>query len=159
MAEPENIRRFNERVGYVFGVLYREFPRRIYVKPIDVVGYTFKDDKSPFDFDTHKFEAVDPETGADIRLSLHDMDEIDDTIIWLRDTGYIDYEDHNPHLYFSRVVLTAKGLEVLKVVPATLNASKSFGEQLGEIVAAGTKDVAATLVSQALTAGFAVLTS
>lgn len=80
------------------------------------------------------------------------------TIKWLIEAGYISAKGH-PYASFSDAVLTAKGLELLKLTPDSL--TESFGDTLlaasKGAVTEGTKDVIGQVTSKALTAGLSIL--
>lgn len=79
------------------------------------------------------------------------------TISWLLESGYIKAIPHNSGVFwkgFSDVVLTAKGLETMKATPDSLTAP--MGERIKDAVKQDGREVARSLVSQALSIGLAL---
>ena len=80
------------------------------------------------------------------------------TVSWLEKSGYIwlinpdEYEAHE-------VVLTPKGLELLKMPSSMEVPGESFGDQIREALGKGAKNAAANLISKALTVGVTIVTS
>ena len=52
------------------------------------------------------------------------------TLIWLKDSGFIDFESTINNDFIYNAILSAKGLELLKQKPKSLENSISFGEWL-----------------------------
>lgn len=73
---------------------------------------------------------------------------------WLVESGYISA---TPHRFdgFSDAVLTAKGLEVLKLRPSSLNSS--FGDELMQASKSGTREVIKDVTSSLLSTGITFL--
>ncbi len=72
------------------------------------------------------------------------------TVKWLHQTGYIIATPH-PYEFFSDAVLTAKGLELLKLTPDALKSS--LGDRLMDACKKGASESIASLSSTALTSG------
>ena len=77
------------------------------------------------------------------------------TIQWLADSGFIRLGERQGWMF--PAVLSAKGLETLKVTPTQLAPGKSAGERIVGAVAEGAMQTASNLVASALTQGFALL--
>ncbi|MFM5495225.1 hypothetical protein ACET9I_01430 [Aeromonas veronii] len=136
-----NIEQFDEIAGLVFARLYDSFPIPIY---LDVGEYT---------------------GGKPLRISFSQFHETNSkeadmayyTISWLLESGYINAIPHNSGGFwkgFSDVVLTAKGLETMKATPDSLTAP--MGERIKDAVKQDGREVARSLVSQALSIGLAL---
>lgn len=61
------------------------------------------------------------------------------TLIWLKDSGFIDFESTINDDFIYNAILSPKGLELLKQKPQSLEQKKSFGEWLSEC-ASSSKD-------------------
>ncbi|MGU0728808.1 hypothetical protein ACSESD_00745 [Pseudomonas aeruginosa] len=81
------------------------------------------------------------------------------SVAWLIATGYLSAERLFPGASFRQAILTAKGLEVLKATPASLNSSSSFGEQLQTAAKDGMLDTIKSLTNEALSRGVGLATS
>ena len=75
------------------------------------------------------------------------------TFIWLKETGFIKIEGEHAYLSFSGIVLTAKGLEVLKATPESIKPSKHIGNALIGLLKEGGTEAAKQLVGQAIQLG------
>ncbi|MHA1009587.1 hypothetical protein [Enterobacter roggenkampii] len=136
-----NIDKFDEITGRIFANLYETFPQPI---TINFEEYT-----------TSLATSNDPVDGV-----IHNYFErqfVSDSVVWLRDSGYITSVSNDEYSIHG-TILTAKGLECLKKVPASLDPRPSFGSQLVEAVRGGSLDAVKTLSSTVITAG-AALTS
>lgn len=154
MSEPENIQEFNLIVATLFNDLYLAFPRRITVLPAKYLGFKLSEQQ---DGDPSGIIVVSLSDSSESRLPYKKLDVVTDCIKWLEQTGYIYIEQSNYYHSISGVTLTAKGLEILKAVPSTIDSSQSIGEQLHEAVESGGKQAASNIVSTALTAGYSLL--
>ncbi len=123
-TEMDNIERFNVLAGVTFSLLYESFP---IPRNLDL---------------SQDYECKDVVQKAIRRVVLSgpEQDKVDfiyATVRWLRQTGYIAFEEERKFpLGFKGVILTAKGLEVLNAVPTTLT-EKPAGLFLKEAVKAG----------------------
>lgn len=135
MSTPINIKKFNEITGIVLASLYESFPVRKTFTVERLFPETIPD---PFD---------EPSIN-------HDAIFVTETISWLIEHGYISANIQYGYS-FSDAVLTAKGLELLKLTPNSLESS--FGEQLLEATKSGVKDTIVNISSSVLTSGAALL--
>ncbi len=132
----KNIETFDKMVGYVFSELYESFPICLEIKA------------NPFlkkiEMHSEKNELI-----------------LSETLFWLRESGFITFKSPIeksiskmdgviPHPLFSCVVLTAKGLEILKKIPKSVDEEKGIGEEIIDAVKIGAKDRISQLVSSAL---------
>ncbi|HBP0981753.1 hypothetical protein [Pseudomonas aeruginosa] len=131
-----NIERFDEITGLVLGKLYENFP-----VPIYLLVKNFVDDGYKMN------EALGVETIT------KDGEFLLASISWLASSGYLLYEERIHHQGFRGAVLTAKGLEVLKAMPASLQVGPSLGEKLVVASKVGTKEVLRGVVSEVLSMG------
>ncbi|HEQ0036017.1 TPA: hypothetical protein VDW68_005844, partial [Pseudomonas aeruginosa] len=131
-----NIERFDEITGLVLGKLYENFP-----VPIYLLVKNFVDDGYKMN------EALGVETIT------KDGEFLLASISWLASSGYLLYEERIHHQGFRGAVLTAKGLEVLKAMPASLQVGPSLGEKLVVASKGGTKEVLRGVVSEVLSMG------
>lgn len=127
----KNMDLFNAYTAEIFSILYQCFPEPAPLDVLKISGHTEVDDYGQM------------EKPAKICR---------DTVEWLSNTGYLTYEQ-NFECGVSGAVLTAKGLEVLKVVPASLERGDSIGEKIVKTMKGGAKETAATLAKTALTEG------
>ncbi|HBC9720477.1 TPA: hypothetical protein KFO73_003776 [Escherichia coli] len=135
MSTPSNLDVFNETVGKTFAFLYENFPRKVTIDVCALTGVsgpTFEEDRSTR---RQRVEALD------LRC---------DSISWLVDAGYVSAKSSSLY-YFSDAVLTAKGLELLKLDPESLK--QSFGDKLVDAAKSGSMDAIKNTASSALTTG------
>ncbi|NBB09552.1 hypothetical protein [Pseudomonas sp. SLFW] len=134
-----NIERFDNLASRLFAELYESFPMG---KDIDTANY------------------LDPATQWSERYQQEVL--IDDgefflaTVLWLQRAGYLSVDKYH-HSRVSDVVLTAKGLEVLRAVPGSLQGDASIGEQLADAAKSGGKEAMRGLLSEALGIGARLL--
>ncbi|HCU0895063.1 hypothetical protein GVN99_15435 [Serratia marcescens] len=142
MSKSSNIDLFNEITGKTLAFLYENFPleKTILVKNLI--------DDAPLDVVLENGATV-PSKECEIAFA---------TVKWLIGAGYISAKIY-PYTAFGDAVLTAKGLELLKLMPDSL--TESFGDTLlaasKGAVTEGTKDVIGQVTSKALTAGLSIL--
>src|SRR3990167_2175961 len=127
-----NIERFDEIAGEVFAKLYSYFPVPCLLKAGDYVA-------TPSVANEH--------LGCDVPSE--EAEFFFACIRWLESAGYITTKAEN-ELYVADVLLTSKGLEVLRAVPASLQGKASIGERLNEVATKGGKELARSLVAEAL---------
>lgn len=135
-----NIERFDELTGRVLAALYAAFPMPVALVPEKFVG---------------KAWGVDNFTGA--LVASEETEFFTATVTWLAEAGYLRYQEADSVKVsgYTGVVLTAKGLELLKAIPDSLGGS--FGERLREAAAAEGREGLRALVSQVLGTGVALL--
>ena len=139
MAEAKsNIALFNSFVGVILEKLYTSFPVCNDISTAEIVN------SSKQDATKEKNILVCSET-----------------LFWLRDSGFITFvapeekalfigggiEAYND---FTCVVLTAKGLEILKQSPSSIKANTTLGEKLSEAVEKGFASKVSELVGLAI---------
>ena len=124
-----NIDRFNECSAKLFAALYKAFP-----KPFDIDYFEW--------LGKEVFEAGDDE-----------LEFCDATVRWLDEAGYIQVKAYSNDSAYN-VVLSAKGLEALKVVPDSLRGKGSIGDALVNAVNDGMMAAAQQIVVKALTESF-----
>lgn len=124
-----NIDRFNDVCARVFADLYESFPvgRNLSAIHYDPLEGQNRDDGTRFAWAT---------------------------IEWLENSGCITSGGNSGGPTKDMAVLTPKGLEVLNVYLASLDSSRSLGDELVEASSTGARDVASKLVSEGLTALF-----
>lgn len=139
-ASSSNVEIFNECVGLLFGKLYMAFPKRITVSYNDLT-----------------FEMSEENEDRAVYFEKHSM--FSETMHWLEKAGYI-WTDKVDEWEASNVVLTPKGLEVLKSIPVSIS-NKSIGDELLNAIKSGAKETAKSLISSvvsiALTEGYKML--
>lgn len=144
-----NIERFDEITGKIFAHLYQNFPVPTHLSP-QVVGVTIP--KGAFD-------PVSEQSWGGI----DDLDDAQREVVsffvhsakWLTKAGYIDVLIAGS-TGFIDVTLTAKGLEVLKATPKSLESSESLGQQLVTAAKGGFADQLRDLTSAVLKRGVAL---
>ena len=72
------------------------------------------------------------------------------TLIWLKDSGFIDFESTINDDFIYNAILSAKGLELLKQKPKSLEHKKSFGEWLNECEQTGKDEIIRKSASELL---------
>jgi len=133
MVKKANIELFNEYTAVIFATLYESFPIPTQLSASDI---------------------LDRENAADLSDQYDQERVCFATIRWLNEAGYIRYKSDN-EMGFQNVVLTPKGLELLKAIPASLENSVSIGDHLIALMKTGTtREMAIDLVKLAFTEGF-----
>lgn len=130
-----NIELFDELTGRILARLYQSFPI-----PIDLKS-------SSFFPQTHE---IRDDITLDERLHLTKFFYA--TTLWLATAGYTSGSNRE-FSYSKEVVLTAKGLEVLKGTPSSISTEPSIGEQLAEAAKEEGKETLKNLVKVALSHG------
>ena len=72
------------------------------------------------------------------------------TLIWLKDSGFIDFESTINDDFIYNAILSAKGLELLKQKPKSLENSISFGEWLSQCASSGKDELIKRSASELL---------
>lgn len=140
----KNIESFDKCVGYVLGELYENFP--ICVR-INLKEFLQK----------NKHDVNDKE---ELILS--------ETLFWLRDNNFLifthpeekdvsHFQEVRAFPQFTCVVLTAKGLDVLKKAPKSIKENKGIGEHIMEAVNTGAKEQLSNLVGTVLSTAIKAL--
>lgn len=128
----KNIELFDLYVGKIFVKLYENFPLRIDISPCKMIGKEINED------------TLEAPKECDIFI---------DTMIWLEESGYIKYSSQEGNHYFLKVVLTAKGLELLKAVPPSVETKKGIGERLTTLSKIGSEEAIKEAVNIMLSMG------
>lgn len=136
--EPSNIDTFNKCVAIIFIELYNEFPVRIDDMRFNDLAIRLFDEND---------EAVVHESNLDVFFS---------TVRWLHQAGYIWLSNMND-LHAFDVTLSPKGLELLKLVPDSLDDKKTVGQLLLDTAKHSGKSSLSSIIHIALTAGYAAL--
>lgn len=127
-----NIEQFDEVAGKTFATLYESFP-------------------IPIDLPLREYTGVEGVYANQEEGELtHQARLVMSTLEWLQESGYVMAEVR-PDIGLDRCVLTAKGLETLKVIPDSL--TTPLGERLKDAVKQGGVEIIRTLVSQAFSVG------
>lgn len=129
-----NIDKFDEITGRIFADLYGAFPQ-----PQHIPFSSYIDEEMPVG------ENVDHKAFQDAQEEF-----IQDTVTWLIEAGFINAASLGNGCYYN-AVLTAKGLECLKLIPNSLGVSA--GKGLKDAVVAGSLDVVKSIANQVLAAG------
>jgi len=135
----KNIELFDEYTAKIFARLYSTFPMPQDISMIDFLG------RGHFG----EFGEVVDEEGdpiKDAQVAWH-------TFIWLNETGFIRIESKHAYLSLSGIVLSAKGLEVLKATPSSVQQGKQIGTELIGMLKAGATESAKQLIQQAIQLG------
>ena len=111
-----NIERFDRIVALVLGDLYTSFPC-----PVRLLASSYIENAL----------AHDDDIGAEVMTESGEF--FNHTMNWLDQAGYLQMQSIHTLSGTARgVVLTAKGLEALRAVPASLEGQASLGERLIE---------------------------
>ncbi|WP_409284307.1 hypothetical protein [Pseudomonas protegens] len=144
-----NIERFDEITGKVFAHLYQSFPIPTSMGA-EFVGVKISS--------TTLTPHIGAPSGGIYDLSVEERKTFDifiHSVNWLAKAGYIDVSDRL-HTTFYGVTLTAKGLEVLKATPSSLDSAPSIGQQLITAAKGGFAEQLQSLTSSALKRGIAL---
>jgi hypothetical protein len=131
----QNIKRFDEYTGQIFAYLYQSFP-----VPTEIIPREFVE-QEPIDLDTGEVGDIDKE----IRI-------FSATAKWLVMSGYIHCREEKLS-YLRYAVLTAKGLEILKRTPSSVDGGPSFGDRLSKAAKEEGRETMRSLVSEVLGLG------
>jgi len=142
-----NIDNFNTTVAQIFSLLYERFPSRIDLDGYEHLGYEY----NPIN------DLVGDDNPSKTQKESEEVQFVIDTVAWLIESGFIygavDTQAkgyaNNPRKCIN-LTLSPKGLELLKVVPSSVNKSESLGEALRETMRKGAKDAGGKLISEAL---------
>jgi hypothetical protein len=74
-------------------------------------------------------------------------------VSWLEAEGYLRSHSSTLDGVHHRVVLSEKGLRVLRAIPSALETKEPLGEQMRSAVAGGAKSLAKKLIDQAIDLG------
>lgn len=132
-----NIERFDEIAGQIFGELYMSFPKPKSLLYLELGGFA--------ETDIDEYGGIPSEA-----------EFCRDVACWLVDAGYI-WSDSYDHLALSHARLTPKALEVLKMAPEVLNGSEPLGERIAGAFSEGSKEILKQLVGVALSEGTKLL--
>lgn len=137
-----NIQKFDEITGQVLGALYEDFPvpRHLLIKQFIEDGH-ISDEHMGMDIANEKGEFFIA------------------CIEWLAEAGYLTFKDRSHGNGVVNAVLTAKGLEALKALPASLSVGPSLGDQLVDATKNGTKSVLGSLAGEVLSVGSRLVTA
>ncbi len=133
-----NIDLFNQYTAKIFAMLYEPFPVTLWIRDGFISGRVVR----PGVFD----ESV---TDEQVEIAGY-------TLKWLIEAGYITcsrFDANSAH----DATLSAKGLELMKLVPSSLEKKKSVGDSLLTIVKDGSSDGGKKLISKALTDFFPII--
>jgi len=136
-----NIELFDEYTARILAMLYEAFPIRIALDAVEMSGAEIDDFGVPL--------------GALGKRS-KSFEVCFATTQWLIDAGYIDHQGDNGYC-FGGCVLTARGLEVLKSVPDSIQRKESIGEKIVCLIRSGSVDVAKEAAKAAISAGIGIL--
>lgn len=131
-----NINQFDEYVGRVFGILYESFPVPTDLNIGDVLGVP----------DLYNSSGLPAEMDNEANIAVY-------SVIWLASVGYLKMTQNSSNEFFD-LILTEKGLEVLKATPSSLtHQSLPLGKQIAVASKSGAKEILRTLVNEALSVG------
>ena len=133
MGQPPNIDIFDRCVGVFFAKLYENFPTRIDIRFANVPEDLF-DETDSMGQVTRKFEVYEH------------------AVKWLCDAGYA-WAHHVDDRGAEGIVLSPKGLDVLRAKPRSLLQRKPIGELIVEAVKGGAKEALKKAVGFALVKG------
>jgi len=126
-----NIALFDLYVGKILAKLYNTFPLKVEIDVCEMTGLSIDEESMNIPKECQIFN---------------------DTMEWLHESGYLYYQQSYPYA-FSRVVLSAKGLEVLKSTPQSLQQKDGIGETLRDAVAHGKNELIRLSVNTILSHG------
>lgn len=134
-----NIELFDAYTAKIFARLYERFPMPDDVSIIDFLGQGSLGEYGDI-VDEHGKKL------AEANIAWH-------TFIWLKETGFIRIEGEHAYLSLTGIVLTAKGLEVLKATPSSVQPSSRIGDVLIGMLKTGATESASQLIGQAIKLG------
>lgn len=132
----KNIEAFDRCVAQIFSTLYTEFPIPIKMEYTDVSSAIFEEEDS----------------GSEM---LDTFAIYENTIKWLIAAGYVNAESTNYQAAFG-AVLSAKGLEILKLPSSLEKSGPSFGEKIVYAIKSGSIDAAKNAAQSAISKGLSL---
>ncbi len=136
-----NIDLFDEYTACILAMLYSSFPIRITLDAIEICGASIDDFGVPVDASGKRCKSFE------VCFA---------TIEWLMDAGYLDTKGDNGYVY-AGCVLTARGLEVLKSVPESIQRKETIGERIVALIRSGSTDIAKEAAKAAISAGIGIM--
>lgn len=137
MTQTDNIEKFDELSGRVLASLYSSFP-----VPIHLQAKEFVEQATQYD-ENAQCDRASPDAVFFIA-----------TVEWLRRAGYIHADEQDGyHRIVKNGVLTAKGLEVLKIKPSSLTDEPSLGAQPADAAKKGSSDAVRKAVTEVMSLG------
>jgi hypothetical protein len=137
MTQANNIEKFDELSGQVLAHFYASFP-----VPVNLQTRDFVEEPTEYDEGSQGDKAS---SEAVFFIA---------TVEWLRRAGYIHADKQDG---YNRIVkngvLTAKGLEVLKIKPTSLTDEPSLGDQLADAAKKGSSDAVRKAVTEVMSLG------
>ncbi len=124
----KNIELFDLYTGKILSKLYEHFPLKVNIDVCEMLGLEIDE------------ESLNIPKECDI---------FNDTVEWLKQSGFI-YYDHRFAYAYSGVVLSAVGLETLKATPQSIKARDGIGEMMRDAVIRGKNEAIRTAVRMAL---------
>lgn len=131
-----NIELFDEYTAAIFAELYEHFPLRRSVAAEAIIGMAL--------------DPADPPPRIPRELMIYEA-----TVEWLADTGFIALSGNG---HQGEATLTLRGLEAMKVVPASVRDHSSLGDSLVSAVRSGGAAAGKELVAFGLTQAFRLMT-
>lgn len=154
-----NLEVFESQSAEIFKLLYASFPvpLDLYfhqvtpgIRPVAMFNEPVEQPTNQDEFDTY-YRSFDIYAQSEEYQINHTV--FSATVQWLSDSGYLKFGRASSYESFDQVVLTAKGLEVLKCTPSSIDGSLSIGEKLQDEVVSTGSDVARDMVRQLLREG------
>lgn len=133
-----NIELFNQYTAKIFTELYESFPVPMWLVDVRLSGGKFIENERGFE---------EPDFETKIAGS---------TILWLVEAGFINASETDARSAYN-ATLSAKGLELMKLVPSSIDSKMSVGDNLLKILKEGSVDAAKVLISKALTDFFPII--
>ncbi|MBC3863197.1 hypothetical protein H8K32_13895 [Undibacterium jejuense] len=145
-----NIDKFNYYVGCVFAILQSGFPCRISLNFVEIVG----GEKCPETTSSSGRWTGRYLVNGEVQDITKELEFVCETVNWLYETDYLIGSVGVTELGKSALVtLSPKSLEILKVVPSSIDASekeKSIGQELSEAFNSAAKKQITDVASKAL---------
>jgi hypothetical protein len=151
-----NMEKFNYYVGCIFAVLQEEFPCRVSLDVLKIIGAeqcqeTYSQGR--------RNTGLYLRNGAIEDIS-GELKYLFETVNWLIETGYLLGEISSTSIGKSAfATLSPKALEILKVAPSAINSEhsgKTIGEELSEAMNSAAKGQISKLASEALSYMFQI---
>jgi hypothetical protein len=145
-----NIDKFNYYVGCVFAILQNGFPCRISLNFVEIIG----GEECPKTTSSGGRCTGLYLVNGEVQDMTKELEFVYETVNWLYETGYLIGTVGVTQLGKNAfVTLSPKSLEILKVVPSSIDASekeKSIGQELSEAFNSAAKEQIADVASKAL---------
>ncbi|MCT8863442.1 hypothetical protein [Shewanella xiamenensis] len=150
-----NIEKFNYYVGTIFGTLYSSFPCRENIEYLKIINC----EECPETWEHGIYTGIYVKDGTKQYLA-NEINFLHETLNWLYETEYlIGSVGLSASGKYATVTLSPKALEILKVIPESIDeiiSGKSIGDELSDALGSAAKEKVIDLAKKALSYLFTI---